>query len=379
MVINKLIRLSKSNISNKEIVAVKKVLKLGFLGMGQQVKLFENKLSTFFKRKVVCFNSGTAAIHVALQSCGIGRGDEVLVPSITYVATFQAISASGAKPVCCDINQNNLHISLKDIKKKITSKTKAIIPVHIAGYSENLSEIYKFAKKKNLRVIEDAAHAFGSKYKKKLIGSFGDIACFSFDGIKNITSGEGGCLVSRDKKIIKNAKDIRLLGVKNDTEKRYSGHRSWITDVEQQGWRYHMSDINAAIGIAQFKRFKNLSKKRRLLCKVYDERFKYSKIISYFDIDYNITCPHIYIIRIQNLKKREDLRKVLIKKNIQTGIHYYPNYKYKKFKESNHKFPNTEKIYKEILTLPLHPELNKKTIKYISDEVINLTKKKAFF
>ena len=110
-------------------------------------------------------------------------------------------------------------------------------------------------------MIEDAAHAFGSYYKQKLIGSFGDIACFSFDGIKNITTGEGGCLVTNDKKVLQNAKDIRLLGVKNDTEKRYSGHRSWIYNVEQQGWRYHMSDINAALGIAQLKRFKVLAKK----------------------------------------------------------------------------------------------------------------------
>ena len=234
------------------------------LGYGQKVKLLK-KLSNFFTRETVCFNSGTAAIHVALQSCGIGEGDEVLVPSITYVATFQAISASGAKPICCDINSNNLHISLDDIKKKINSRTKAIVPVHIAGYSENLRDIYKFAKRKKIRVIEDAAHAFGSYYKQKLIGSFGDIACFSFDGIKNITTGEGGCLVTNDKKVLQNAKDIRLLGVKNDTEKRYSGHRSWIYNVEQQGWRYHMSDINTALGIAQLKRFKVLAKKKIIM------------------------------------------------------------------------------------------------------------------
>jgi len=379
MVTKQLIRLSKSNISKDEIKEVKNVLEIGFLGMGQKVKIFEERLTKFFSREAICFNSGTAAIHVALQACGIGKGDEVLVPSITYVATFQAISASGAKPVCCDINENNLHISLSDIKKKITSRTKAIVPVHIAGYSENLGEIYKFAKKKKLRIIEDAAHAFGSRYKKKLIGSFGDIACFSFDGIKNITTGEGGCLVTKDKKVLQNAKDIRLLGVKNDSIKRYSGHRSWIGDVEQQGWRYHMSDINAAIGIAQLKRFKNLSKKRKILCKSYDKKFKEIKKINFFKIDYKSVCPHIYVIKITNLKKRELFRKKLLNIGIQTGIHYYPNYKYKMFKASNKNFPNTEKIYREIITLPLHPELNEKLIKYISDKVINLSNKSIFY
>lgn len=376
---NKLIRLSKSNISKAEISEVKEVLKLGFLGMGQRVKKFEEKLSNFFSREAVCFNSGTAAIHVALQSCGIGKGDEVLVPSITYVATFQAISASGAKPVCCDINKDNLHISLSDIKRKITKKTKAIVPVHIAGYSENLEDILKFARKKKLRVIEDAAHAFGSIYKKKIIGSFGDIACFSFDGIKNITTGEGGCLVTRDKNVIQNAKDIRLLGVKNESNVRYSGHRSWINNVEQQGWRYHMSDINAAIGIVQLKRFKSLSKKRKNLCKTYDKKFRDIKNIKNSKIDYNLICPHIYIIRIRNLKNREKLRKELLKKGIQTGIHYYPNYKYTKYKASHKKFPNTEEIYQEILTLPLHPDLNKKSISFISDQVIELSNKDIFF
>ncbi len=140
-----------------------------------------------------------------------------------------------------------------------------------------------------------------------------------------------------------------------------------------------MSDLNAAIGIIQLKRFKKLSNKRKFLCKLYDKEFKKSKIINFFNIDYKKVCPHIYIVRIKNLKKRDDIRKKLLKKGIQTGIHYYPNYKYKKYKESNKKFPNTEKIFKEILTLPLHPELNKSSIKYISTQLKKLTEQNRFF
>ena len=256
----KIIRLSKSCLSIKEKKSVKKILDEEFLGMGPEVQKFEKELEKFFGRKVVCFNSGTAALQIALQASGIKNNDEVIVPSLTYVATYQAISATGAKPIICDINQHNLQISLDDIKRKISKKTKAIIPVHFSGSVGDLNNIYSFAKKNNLKIIEDAAHAFGTIYKNKKIGSFGQIACFSFDGIKNITSGEGGCLVTNDNKIIKYSKDARLLGVSNESSKRYLGHRSWINDVKIQGWRYHMSDMNAGIGRAQLERFKFISK-----------------------------------------------------------------------------------------------------------------------
>ena len=183
----KLLRLSKSVISIRERKAVEKVLKKGFLGMGPEVYQFEKDLKSFFKREVVCFNSGTAALQIALQASGIGANDEVLVPSITYVASYQAISATGAKPISCDIDLKNMQVSLIDLKKKVTKKTKAIMPVHFAGSASQINETYKFAKKNNLRVIEDAAHAFGTKINGRKIGSFGDITCFSFDGIKNIT------------------------------------------------------------------------------------------------------------------------------------------------------------------------------------------------
>tara|TARA_B100001057_G_scaffold96711_1_gene93390 strand:- start:1022 stop:2149 length:1128 start_codon:yes stop_codon:yes gene_type:complete len=374
----KIIRLSKSCISTKEKRSVLEVLNEGFLGMGPYVKKFEQKLSNFFSRDVVCFNSGTAAIHVALQACGIKKNDEVLVPSITYVATYQAITAVGAKPVGCDINEEDLQISIKDIKKKITRKTKAIIPVHLTGSTSNLKEIYSIAKKNKLRVIEDAAHAFGTVYGKKKVGSFGDITCFSFDGIKNITSGEGGCLVTKDLKIIDKSKDIRLLGVSGDTEKRYLGHRSWISNVKEQGYRFHMSDINASIGLAQLARHKYLSTKRKIICRYYDKEFSKNKKIEFFKKNYKNISPHIYIVRIRNLKKRDLLRKELLKYGIQTGIHYYPNYKFSKFKDNAKKFPITEKIYKEILTLPLHPELTLKEIKFVVFQLKKLLRKKNF-
>ena len=191
------IRLSKSCIGKEEIDAVTDVLHREYLGMGQDVHKFEDDLKDFFGRDVTLVNTGTAALHLAVQGVGIKDGDEVLVQSLTYVACFQAIRATGGIPVACDVDDDTLTIDLDDAERKLTPKTKAIMPVHYAGQCGNLDAIYEFAKKHNLRVIEDASHAFGTYYKGRLIGSFGDVVCISMDGIKNITSGEGGMIILR--------------------------------------------------------------------------------------------------------------------------------------------------------------------------------------
>ena len=362
----KIIKLSKSSISTEEIISVSNVLKSEYLGMGKKVQEFEKKLKIFFGREVVCVSSGTAALHLSLQALEIKKGDEVLVPSITYIASFQAISATGAKAIACDVESETMLIDINDVKKKISKKTKAIMPVHFAGNPANLKDIYKLAKKNNLFVIEDAAHAFGSYYKKKLIGSLGDIVCFSFDGIKTITSGEGGCIVTSNKKLIDNIKNSRLLGIVGDTEKRYAKKRSWDFDVKYQGWRYHMSDIMAAIGVEQLKKFTLFSKKRKLLAEFYDKNLKDNKYIKHFNINYKNVVPHIYVVKIDNLTSRirNLLRKLLLKDGIETGIHYKPNHLLTYYK-SNQLLINTSKVFDKILSLPLHVDLNKEDIIYI--------------
>lgn len=363
---NRLIRLSKSVLSEIEKDAVKKVLDEGYLGMGTNVKIFENNLSVLLKRNVVTVVNGTAALHLALQSCGIGKDDEVLVQSITYLASFQAISASGANPIPCDINLDTFTIDIEDARKRLTSKTKAIMPVHYGGELGNYKQIYDFAKEYGLRVIEDAAHAFGTVRNNQIVGSFGDIVCFSFDGIKNITSGEGGCIVSDDENVLSYARDARLLGVKNDTEKRFQSKRSWEFEVVNQGWRYHMSDIMAAIGIVQLSRLEEFSIKRRNIAKIYDYKFKQNKFITTLSRNYDEVLPHIYPVILSKKIQRKDFQKYLLSKNIQTGIHYQPNHLLKLYKKQNFNFlKNTESIYKNIISLPLHPEITTDDINYI--------------
>jgi len=369
----KIIRLSKSCIGDAEKTAVQGVLDREYLGMGTEVQQFEEALSKFFGRSTVCVVNGTAAMHLALEALGIGLGDEVLVPSLTYIASFQAISATGAIPVACDIDPETFLLDLSDTEKRLTEKTRAIMPVHYTGGVGNLNAIYSFAKKHNIRVIEDAAHAFGTTYEGKRIGSFGDIACFSFDGIKNITSGEGGCIVTDDKNIFQKVSDARLLGVEKDTDIRFSGQRSWEFDTTAQGWRYHMSNIMATIGMEQLKRFPVFAEKRRKLAKRYDQSFANHPTIQPVLRDYDTVVPHIYVVRIVDMDDRNQVREELLNKGIQVGYHYQPNHWLGYYKDENAiTLLVTNSVFPELLTLPLHPDLSEEDVDYVSSELINL-------
>jgi len=366
-----MIKLSKSSISTDEINAVTNVLKKEYLGMGTEVQQFEKNLENFFGRETVCVVNGTAALHLSLQAIGLKENDEVICPSITYLSSFQAISATGAKVIPCDVFKDTLTIDYFDLISKINSNTKAIMIVHYAGGICNVDEIYKIAQKNDLRVIEDAAHAFGSKLNGKVIGSFGDIVCFSFDGIKNITSGEGGCITTSDQTIINKIKNARLLGVVNDTEQRFKGKRSWDFNVVEQGWRYHMSNIMAAIGIEQLKKFHLFEKKRKYLANYYKKILSQSDYIKLLDIDYKHCVPHIFVVLILKEYDRDSLRKKLLSLGIETGVHYYPNHKLSYYSSLNYDLPVTESIYKNILTLPLHHDLSIDNLDYVCKHLLN--------
>jgi len=366
-------KLSKSIVGKKETAAVKKIIEdYGYLGMGKEVLSFEEELATYLGRpsnEVVCVNSGTAALHLAIEAV-TNPGDEVLVPTITYVATYSAITAAGCKPVSCDVTIDNLNICLLDAQRKVTERTRVIIPVHFGGTPCDLQSIGKFAKINGLRIIEDAAHAFGSKYMSMKIGSIGDITCFSFDGIKNITSGEGGAIISSDREFLTKVKNNRLLGVQNDSEARYKGQRTWDINVQSQGYRYHMSDVFAAIGRVQLSRFeKEFSPKRKLLAKHYVKCLESINWIIPVQDCFSDVTPHIFPVRILN-GQREKVIERLATKDIPYGLHYKPNHLIPYFNSDGFSCPNAEKVYSEILTFPLHPELSLEEI----DTIINIIK-----
>ena len=322
-----MIRLSKSCLTSADIDAVASVLKEEYLGMGSYTKSFEDALSDYVSNDVVCVSSGTAALQLSLQACDIGPNDEVLVPSLTYLASFQAISATGATPVACDVDPYTFQITISDASQRLTSRTKAIMPVHYGGRLVRRGELFDFAQSNNLRVVEDAAHSFGSSDDFGICGSHCDIICFSFDGIKNITSGEGGAVVSSSPSITRTVSDLRLLGVVGDSTKRYSKSRTWTPSVVSQGWRYHMSNINAALGLSQFNSRQTRFAKRQLLSKTYFELLASSESVTAILEPSHYTVPHIYPILLPegtNESSKADVRRELLESfHIETGCHYY--------------------------------------------------------
>ncbi len=351
-----LLRLARSIVGEEEIRALESVIERGYLGMGSEVEAFEQELATFIGggREVVCVNSGTAALHLALQACGIGPGDEVLVPTLTYVASFQAISATGATPVACDVTADSCSLDVADAQRRVTARSRAIMPVHYASGPGDLDGVYALADEHGLRVVEDAAHAFGCTRRGERVGAAGDVVCFSFDGIKNITSGEGGAVVTADPAVAERVRDARLLGVRQDTERRYSGERSWEFDVVAQGWRYHMSDLMAAIGRVQLRRFDEFAAARVGAASRYLRLLSDVPGVRLLSLDYGSIVPHIFPVFVED-GRRDAMREALLAAGVQSGIHYKPNHLLTAYGGGAARLPVAERLYREMLSLPLHP------------------------
>jgi dTDP-4-amino-4,6-dideoxygalactose transaminase len=353
------VRLMRSVVGEKETAALARIIEDGYLGMGAEVLAFEQELANFLggAREVICVNTCTAALHLALQACGIGPGDEVLAPSLTFVATFQSISASGATPVPCEVDPATGFIDVAEARARITRQTRAIMPVHLYGITGDLSGVYSLAREHGLRVVEDAAQAFGCRYRDAYIGEQGDIVCFSFDGVKQITAGEGGAIVTSDRSVAQYVKDARLLAVQRDSEMRYTNNRSWEFDVVDQGYRFHMSNLMAAIGRVQLRRFETDFKPRRIeIAQRYEKELRGLPGLRLIDIDYNSVVPFSFPLFIED-GWRDEVRAALNAEGIETGIQYKPNHLLTKFGGGYPPLPVTERLYAEELSLPMHPLL----------------------
>ncbi len=365
-----LIKLSRALLDQREVDAVTQVmLHTAYLGMGSLVREFEEKLQSFLAttRTVVAVNTGTSALHLAVESC-CPPGSEVLVPTITFVASYQAIRAARCVPVSCDVDPDSGCLDLADASRRVTPRTRAVMPVHYAGRPMHMHALQSFAKTHGVRVIEDAAHALGSRCDGRMIGAQGDITCFSFDGIKNITCGEGGAIITDDAQVIQRAQDARLLGVEKDTEKRYGSQRSWEFDVKAPGYRYHMGNLYAAIGLTQLAKAPEMFAHRQVLTARYDRALREVKGVQLFPLaDPNIV-PHIYPIRVLG-GRRDALKDALQQYRIETGIHYYPNHWLSLFGGKRGTLPRAEQLYSELLTLPLHCGLGLDDIDYVTEVV----------
>jgi len=350
----KKIKLFDPAIDEREIKKAVKTLMSGFWASGAgggQVQEFEKNFKKFINSKsCVSVNSGTAALHLAAALCDI-KGKEVILPSLSFVSTAHAIMYNGGIPVFVDVNPHTLCIDPEEIKKKISKKTRCIMPVHFGGMPADIKKIQKLSNS-NIMIIEDAAHACGSEFNGKKIGSHGDFVCFSFHPVKNLAMPTGGLISINNhnyKKITEDLKSKRWCGISN---RKYADY-----DVDKIGWNFYMNELSAAIGLVQLQKIKKMNNKRKSIAKIYDKELNTSK-----KIPFTSTCAyHLYWIRV---RARKIFRKKLLEKGIETGTHYKPIHQMSLYKESV-KLPLTEKIAKEIVTIPIHPNLTGSQIDYI--------------
>ncbi|MDA2936668.1 DegT/DnrJ/EryC1/StrS family aminotransferase [Acidobacteria bacterium AH-259-A15] len=360
-----MIPVQRPSLGEEELNAIGKVFESRWLGMGSTVKEFEEELKRFLGVKhVIAVNTGTSALHLALDAIGVGEGDEVIVPSLTYVASVQAILACGARPVFCDVQADTLNMDPADVARRATVRTRAIMPVHYAGLACEMDEILDIAREHNLRVVEDAAHAFGSTYKGRKVGTLGHVTCFSFDPIKNITCGEGGAVVTDDDGLAKQVVVKRILGIDKDTCSRYRKERSWFYEVVTLGYRYHMSNINAAIGLAQLKKFDAFLQRKREIVKRYDEAFLDVDGLKLVNHDLDEMSPFFYVTRVR-ADRRDDLMEHLKENGVGSGVHYIPNHLQPFFAKYRIELPVTEKVWQEIITLSLYYEISDEDVERV--------------
>lgn len=360
-------------INQDTIDHVTEALNIGWLGMGSITKTFEDEISSWLDlrdRHVIATNTGTSALHLALLVAGVGPEDEVIVPSFDYVADHQAIRMSGASVVMCDIEEETLGIDCNKAEQLITDRTKAIIPLHFAGIPCDLKSVYKLANSYGLRVIEDSMHAFGTYYGNRKLGAEGDITCFSFDPVKIITSIDGGCVIVKSMEEMEKLRHLRFLGVDKETSERYKNSRAWEYDVVDEGYRYHLTNIMASIGLSQLKQADEFINSRQNICKLYNQSFSGIDNVQVPNSNFNQISPFIYYIRVKN-GLRESLIEHLRTVGVDAGVHFLPTHKHSYFSDCRiSDMAVTNKVASEIITLPLHSLMKQDLVQRVINGVL---------
>ncbi|MEH6930301.1 UDP-4-amino-4,6-dideoxy-N-acetyl-beta-L-altrosamine transaminase [Priestia megaterium] len=369
----------KQSIDDEDIQTVINVLKGDFITTGPTINQFEEKVAAYVGAKyAVAFSSGTAALHGACFAAGISDGDEVITTPMTFVASANSILYQGGVPVFSDIDPHTYNIDPESIKQKITSKTKAIIPVHFTGQPVELDEILKIAQDYNLIIIEDAAHALGATYKDRKIGSIGDMTMFSFHPVKHITTGEGGIITTNNEAYYQKLLQFRTHGITRDSNKLLKNHGSWYYEMQTLGYNYRITDFQAALGLSQLQKLDSFISKRKQYVAMYQEELKeLPEIIVPKQLNYVNSSWHLYIIRLNLSLLKVDRREIfqaLQKENIGVNVHYIPVHLQPYYQKLNYQkgiCPKTEKLYEEIITLPLFSSMSKKDV----NDVIQAVKK----
>lgn len=368
------------DIGEEEINEVVDSLRSGWLTTGPKTKRFESDFESFLGDNVTALavNSATAGLHLALEACDIGPGDEVITTSFTFTSSAEVIRYLGAHPVFIDIDPASLNIDVSLIEKAITPRTKAIIPVHIGGLPSDMDAILQIARKHNLKVIEDAAHAFPVGYKGKIIGTLdSDVTVFSFYATKTITTGEGGMLVTKDPKIAARASTMRLHGIDRDAFDRYTSDKpSWYYEIVAPGYKYNMTDIAASIGIHQLKKAYVFKDRRNQIAKAYLEGLKSLPIelpLSYLNSGDN--AWHLFQIRIKEEAplSRDAFIIKMMEEGVGCSVHFIPlhmqPYYRNAYKLKDSYYPVASKVFSQIVSLPIYTKMTDSDVSSVIEKI----------
>ncbi len=374
-------------LDEKEINEVVDSLKSNWITTGPKMKLFEEKFRDFRGSKyAVAVNSGTAALHISTSSIDINPGDEVITTPMTFVASANCVVYRGGTPILADIKKDTYNIDSEEIKKNISPKTKAIIPVHFAGQPCDMDEIREVAEENNLFVIEDAAHAIDAEYKGRKIGNISDLTVFSFHPVKNITTAEGGMVTTNNEDLYEKLLMFRTHGISRDAVNRFGKEGDYYYDMQYLGFRYNLSELHSALGIRQLDKLDSFQKRRREIVRIYDKELSEYELITCPYVKKNVKHSwHLYVIQI-NIEKlkvdRDYIFKALRRENIGVNVHYIPihyhSYYQEKFNLKKGILPNSEFLFPRLLTIPLFPKMSDNDVNdviFALKKVLNYYKK----
>lgn len=351
----------RQSIDEKDIQAVVETLRSDFLTTGPKVHEFEQCVANYVGAKyAVAISNGTAALHAACYAAGIGEGDEVITTPITFAASANCVRYCGGTPVFADIDPVTYNIDPEDIKRKITSRTKAIVAVHYTGQPCDMDAIHAIAKEHNLIVIEDAAHALGADYKGKRIGSMSDMTTFSFHPVKHITTAEGGMIMTNNKELYEKLILFRTHGITREKNLLSKDEGPWYYEQIELGFNYRITDVQCALGISQMRKLDTFVAKRREIAKRYDEAFeKNSNIVIPHQKEGCNNSYHLYVIQVKN-RDRRDVFEKLREAGIGVNVHYIPVYTFPDYQRHGYetvKCHHAEELYKHIISIPMYPDL----------------------
>lgn len=370
------------SIGQEEIDEVTDSLRSGWITTGPKVARFEEEFASYIGcRHAIAVNSCTAALHVILTALGIRPGDEVIVPTLTFCATAHVVAQLGAKPVLVDVD-NNCQISEDAVARAITWKTRAIIPVHYGGQSCDLQGILKLAEEKGIDVVEDAAHAVGADYQGRKIGTHGRAVAFSFYATKNLATGEGGMITTSDSALAKKMRPLVLHGMNRDAWNRYSQVGSWYYEVIDSGYKYNMTDIQAAIGIHQLRKLESMNARRREIAEKYNEAFaNLLEVDTFPELSERTHVYHLYPIWLRGPLRidRSTFIDELKKTNIGSSVHFIPLHRQPFYQRTygyrSADFPIAERIYAGLVSLPLYPSMSNRDVQDVIAAVRRIVEK----